>query len=78
MKLLKKLINIICTVVSLSFAAIALSFFGFVWYSAAVKRAAEIGWTAMVMDGVKVGGGPIMFCVTLFAVICVREWGRGD
>ena len=78
MKLLKKLINIICTVVSLSFAAIALTFLGFVWYSAAVKRAAEIGWAAMVMDGVKVGAGPIMFCVTLFAVSCVWDWSRKD
>ena len=78
MKLLKKLINIICTVVSASFAAIAFSFLGFVLHSAAVKRAAEIGWAAMVMDGVKVSGGLIVFFVTLFAVICVWDWSRRD
>jgi hypothetical protein len=78
MKLLKKLINIICTVVSLSFAAIALWFLGFVWYSAAIKRAAEIGWAAMMMDGLKVGGGFFVVCLVVFAVGFVWDWSRRD
>jgi len=74
MKPLKKIINIVCTTIATTFAAFSLILLGYVFYSASVKRAAEIGLAAMAYEGLKAVGVFGVLIAGIFIAVYVWDW----